>query len=120
MNRFTSERQRTGKSGEDLAAYILECIGFSILARNYSKRVGEIDIIAMKGPQLYFFEVKKSNTSNYNPFQNITRKKLRSIQKTALLYLFEKSLPLTTNYSIGAISITYRANRVYVEIIECV
>ncbi len=104
--------------GEALAAHILERLNFTIMERNYTRRVGEIDIIATKGAQIYFFEVKKSNTSAYNPLQNISYKKLRSMQKTVNCYLAENRLLVVANYSIGAISITTRNGLLFVEMFE--
>ena len=42
-------RKEVGRVGEDIAAQFLERKGFKILARNYRKPWGEIDIIAEKG-----------------------------------------------------------------------
>lgn len=49
---------QTGALGEQLAAQFLMERGFSILAQNYLKPWGEIDIIAEKSQLIHFIEVK--------------------------------------------------------------
>ncbi len=44
--------------GEDIAVKFLMKHGFSVIDRNYTKKWGEIDIIAEKEDKLYFIEVK--------------------------------------------------------------
>ena len=58
MKNFTSNSQKIGQLGEDIACKFLMKHGFSILERNYTKKWGEIDVIAEKGKKLYFVEVK--------------------------------------------------------------
>ena len=47
-----------GKLGENLAAAYFQALGWTILARNYHTRWGEVDIIAQEGNALVFIEVK--------------------------------------------------------------
>lgn len=58
MKKFTSTTQKTGLLGEDIACRYLEKHGFGVLERNYTRKWGEIDIIAVKNSVLYFIEVK--------------------------------------------------------------
>lgn len=51
-------RAGTGQAGEEAAAASLEADGYSILARNFRWRGGEVDIVAEKGELLVFAEVK--------------------------------------------------------------
>jgi len=55
---FTSKTQKIGEIGENIAIKFLVKHGFSIKERNYTKKWGEIDIIAEKQGKLYFIEVK--------------------------------------------------------------
>ncbi len=55
---FTSETQKIGEIGENIAVKFIVKHSFSILDRNYTKKWGEIDIIAEKDNKLYFIEVK--------------------------------------------------------------
>lgn len=63
MKIFTSKAQKVGKKGEDVAKKFLMKHGFSILDTNYTKKWGELDIIAQKEEKLYFIEVKSASVS---------------------------------------------------------
>src|SRR5271168_3336401 len=51
-------RRALGRYGEKLALDHLGARGFTVLARNYRRRRGEIDLIAFDGRTLIFVEVK--------------------------------------------------------------
>jgi putative endonuclease len=51
-------RRALGRYGEKLALEHLRARGFSLLARNYRTRRGEIDLIAFNGCTLIFIQVK--------------------------------------------------------------
>jgi len=53
-----NRRIETGRSGEEQVARELRGLGWSILARNWRTRRGEIDIIAVDGDTVVFIEVK--------------------------------------------------------------
>ncbi|MDO8658693.1 MAG: YraN family protein [Candidatus Levybacteria bacterium] len=88
-----------GKLGEDLASKFLEKKGYKIIDRNFKKRYGEIDIIAIdsseKTPVLVFIEVKTRTSSEYgSPLEAITYWKLKSLIKAAQYYkLTHRNLP---------------------------
>lgn len=58
MKKFTSNSQKIGELGENIACIFLEKHGFEILERNYTRKWGEIDIVARRAYRLYFIEVK--------------------------------------------------------------
>ena len=87
---FTSETQKTGEIGENIAVKFLVKQGFLIKERNYTKKWGEIDIIA-KAPDktLIFVEVKTMAGDGGNglqPEDQLTKAKLKKLQRTASLY----------------------------------
>ena len=47
-----------GNIGENVACRFLIGNGFSVIARNYMKSWGELDIVAIKDKGIHFFEVK--------------------------------------------------------------
>ena len=49
---------RTGVSAESRAAAYLVGRGYAIAARRFKSQVGEVDIVARRGPELLFVEVK--------------------------------------------------------------
>ena len=81
-----------GKKSEDRAVEFLQAKGFAIVDRNfYASKLGEIDIIALKGDVLHFIEVKSTQKS-FEPIYNITPTKLNRVVKSAQFYLKQKKL----------------------------
>lgn len=81
-------RQETGKLGEDVATRELARQGYSILARRYRTRFGEIDIVAQDGPTLVFVEVKaRRSDACGSAAESVTTWKQRRIAAMALDYL---------------------------------
>lgn len=91
-----SARKEVGRIGEDIARQFLERKGFKIIARNYRKPWGEIDIIAEKAGTVRFVEVKAvsreslpdiSREMDYRPEEMVDSRKLRKLARTAALYM---------------------------------
>lgn len=107
MKNFTSDSQIIGKLGEDIACKFLVKHGYSILERNYTKKWGEIDIIAQKNNHLYFVEVKSKSVSNIDqitetdfqnsrPEDNMHPWKLKRLSRTIQTYLIHKRIGNTS------------------------
>lgn len=64
-------RARTGREGEDFAARALQAKGWTICARNWRKREGEIDIIALDGETLVFVEVKNWPGGQFDDLERV-------------------------------------------------
>ncbi|MCS6922972.1 MAG: YraN family protein [Fimbriimonadales bacterium] len=75
-------RTRLGQRGEEQAAQYLQAQGYRLLARNWRKREGELDIVAMDGDTLAFVEVKTRRTVRYGVAEESvdTRKQARLAQ----------------------------------------
>lgn len=83
-----------GARGEGFAITFLKKNGYQILEKNYTNRLGEIDIIA-KDPSgvVTFIEVKTRQTLDFgHPQYSVTGFKRRQISKVALSYLKRLSL----------------------------
>lgn len=82
-------RNRTfGDFGERVAASHLESHGFQILERNWSSRQGEIDLIASRGEDLVFVEVRSRKGRDFGaPEETITGRKREHILATISQYL---------------------------------
>ena len=94
-----------GNQSEELAVEFLQNNGFKIMDRNfYAKKMGEIDIIAIKDKTIHFIEVKSSFTNSFEPIYNITPRKLQKIIKSSQYYLKQKKL-LNLNFCIDALII---------------
>ncbi len=81
-------RKKTGDYGEDLAAHFLQKKGYTILARNYRKKFGEIDIIAKHEESLVFIEVKTRKSQRFGTgFEAVDYKKQLQLSRIAQDYI---------------------------------
>lgn len=82
------DRAELGALGERLAAKYLEKKGYRILERNFRCRMGEIDLIALRGNDLVFTEVKlRKDASHCEAREFVTASKQRKLLMTAEYYL---------------------------------
>lgn len=82
-----SQAKRSGNDGEQLACRFLEEHGYRILARNFSCRVGELDIVAQQDETTVFVEVKqRGDESHGGGFEAVTPAKRRRIVRAAELF----------------------------------
>jgi putative endonuclease len=90
---MTIQRQALGKTGEDLAVAELERLGYSILARRYRTRRGEIDIVARDGQTTVFVEVKARVRAEFGTAaEAVTPIKQSRLASIALEYLSRNRL----------------------------
>ena len=83
-----STSREIGRWGEDYVARVLERRGYTITARNWSCRFGEIDIIAENNDSLAFVEVKLRKNDRYGaPREYVTWSKQRKLILAAELWL---------------------------------
>ncbi|MCX6754596.1 MAG: YraN family protein [Candidatus Nomurabacteria bacterium] len=99
MKNFTSNTQKIGELGEGVACNYLIKHSFLILERNYTKKWGEIDIIAQKGDKRYFIEVKSKNVSKLDvshvtsrPEEGMHPWKMKRLRRVVETYLISKRL----------------------------
>lgn len=79
-----------GNKGEEYTAKYLKRHGYEILKRNYLIKGSEIDIIAKKGEEIHFVEVKTRTQDFYGtPAEAVGYKKRKSIIHGAKYYLME-------------------------------
>lgn len=83
----------TGRMGEDAVCYYLEALGYTIRTRNFRIRGGEIDIIAERGQELCFVEVKtRKLDSMVSGMEAVDRRKQRLLIRTAYAYCDARDL----------------------------
>ena len=96
MKNFVSGSQKIGELGESIACKYLNKHGYSVLERNYTRKWGEIDIIAEKKKTKYFIEVKSKSVSDINlafesetnrPEENMHIWKMKRLRKVVETYL---------------------------------
>lgn len=95
-----AKHNEIGKLGEDIACDFLIDKGFTIIARNYRKPYGEIDIVAREMPLISgfgeektrFVEVKSVSYETlrgggYRPEENVHREKVKRLRRVIEVYL---------------------------------
>jgi len=99
---FTSETQKIGELGENIAVRFLMKQKFIIVDRNYTKKWGELDIVAEKNNKLHFVEVKSVSrdltfvsreTNTWRAEDNMHPWKLKRMSRTIQTYLLSKRIP---------------------------
>jgi putative endonuclease len=58
-------QQQIGQRAEDIAADFLRAKGLRILERNFRRRLGELDIVALDGDVLVIVEVRSRTSNRY-------------------------------------------------------
>jgi len=85
---MTRQAMTGGKLAEALAADYLQARGLRLLERNYSCRLGEIDLILTDGPVLVFAEVRlRRNPAFGGAAASVTAAKRQRILRAARHYL---------------------------------
>jgi putative endonuclease len=85
---MTHEAKARGKLAETLAADYLQSRGLRLIERNYSCRLGEIDLILADGPATVFAEVRLRRSLAFGgAAASITAAKRQRILKAARHYL---------------------------------
>ena len=81
-------KRSVGNDGENRAALFLESRGYTIIARNWRTRSGEIDIIAEKDNILVFVEVKTLPCGNAELLAHVLdKRKQKRISETAKCFI---------------------------------
>ena len=85
---MSSDAALLGRWGEKQAAGYLHQKGYRLRAAGYRCRMGEIDLIAQKGRELAFVEVKLRRNANFaEPREQVTAAKQRRILLAARHFL---------------------------------
>ncbi|SFJ80387.1 YraN family protein [Thermoflavimicrobium dichotomicum] len=86
-------RQQVGRTGEQAAADFLVGLGWRILSRNWSTRLGELDIVALDGQELVFVEVRTTCGQRFGyGFQSVDGRKQQKVRRLALQYIQQRHL----------------------------
>ena len=86
---------RAGLEAEDLAAVYLQRRGLKLKARNYSCRLGEIDLVLLDGATVVFVEVRQRASRAFGgAAESITARKRKKLIAAARHFLaHEQRLP---------------------------
>jgi len=102
VKQFTSHSQKIGQIGEDITCRFLMKRGFVIKERNFTRKYGEIDVIAENQAILHFIEVKTvtrdlsvshEKSDSYRPEDNLHPWKLKRLSRVIQVYLLKPNIP---------------------------
>lgn len=99
-----ADRRSIGNEAEDLAAKYLRDQGYVIITRGFTRKGGEIDLVAVDGNELVFIEVKFRSQNDSPPEEAMGSQKLASLRKVIAIYLAEAGEP-ERSYRIDLIAI---------------
>ena len=88
------QRRKVGELGEGIVAGYLRRRGHVILARNYRKPWGELDVVSRKNGKIYVSEVKTVTRKplRYRPEELIHVHKQRRIFRTVMSLFMERGI----------------------------
>lgn len=83
------QRMFLGRSGELAASHLLLSKGYRIVDRNWSTRLGELDIVCRYKNQLVFVEVRSKRKGSMfgTAVSSVDIKKQRKVRKVAQTYI---------------------------------
>lgn len=129
MSKLNSTKQ-IGNLGETIAARYLASLGFTVLSRNYRKKFGELDIIALKDKIVHFVEVKSVSYEtrqqlehaleyqSWRPEEKVHRFKMGQISRTLESWIAEKGYEGEWSIDVIAVRIVPRETYATVNFIE--
>jgi putative endonuclease len=104
--RFAS-RPGSGRRAEELAAERLARAGLRIVARNWRRPEGELDIVADDRGTCVFVEVRsRTGEQQGHPLESITPHKQARVIRAARLYL-EAEAPAASGFRFDVVAVTF-------------
>jgi putative endonuclease len=102
----TQARRTVGRVAEDATARWYEAEGYTVLARNWRVREGEIDLVLRRGRTVVFCEVKARGSDRFGtPFDAVTRTKQQRLRGLAAAYLRAEPQPgCTLRFDVAAVA----------------
>ena len=108
-----TDKQNTGKAGENAAEVFLKKHFYTVIERNYWKKWGEIDIVADKNDILHFIEVKTVSRETvpeeegdaYSPEDNIHPWKRQRLARTIETYLLERRIGEDRDWQVDSLAV---------------
>lgn len=109
--RSENVRSALGRSGEDLAVAMYLRAGYRVLDRNYRVPEGEIDVIARRGANVVFCEVKTRRTDHWGaPVEAVAWKKQARLRRLAACWLQDRR-PGAVEIRFDVVSVVLRDGR---------
>jgi putative endonuclease len=102
-----SQRQALGQRAEKLAADYLEQRGYEIIARNWRRPEGELDLVVSTEGLCIFVEVRsRTGTERGHPLETVDARKRARVLRAARMYIDEEQ-PKATDFRFDVIGVTF-------------
>lgn len=98
-----AEHNDLGKWGEKIVVERLLLDGYTIAERNWRMNHLEIDIIATRGEDIAFVEVKTRRQGGMNPLDAMTPKKIGLLCRAAETYLRLNRITLNPRFDVASV-----------------
>ena len=96
--------RKLGADAEQRAADFLAGLGYTILERNFTCKMGELDIIAQDADTVVFVEVRSRSSLSYGLAQEtVVAAKRRKLVRTAQLYIQRHDLDCPMRFDVVAL-----------------
>lgn len=99
-----AEHNELGKWGEEQVVEKLMLEGYTVVERNWRLNHLEVDIIATRGDNLVFVEVKTRRDSGQNPLEAITPRKIALLCRAAERYIAITGSRLTPRFDVASVT----------------
>lgn len=105
------DTQTLGRLGEDAALQTYRQLGYSLIARNWRCRAGEIDLVVQREGLLVFCEVKtRSGSALGGGYEAVTPAKQRKLRQLAVQFLaWTRSAPRGSRFDVASVARVGRA-----------
>jgi putative endonuclease len=105
--RVLTKKLALGQRAERLAADYLEQRGYSILARNWRRPEGELDLVIAANGLCVFVEVRsRTGVERGHPLETVDARKRSRVIRAARLYLNEES-PAAPVFRFDVVAVTF-------------
>ena len=99
-----------GPAGEDAALAAYRRAGYRLIARNWSCRVGELDLVMARGETLVFCEVKARRGVRFGAgYESVTARKRAKVRSVAEAFLLSSRLePGAVRFDVASVLVRER------------
>ena len=100
-------RTATGMHGQDAAEARYVAFGYRVLARNWRCRIGELDLVLVRGSTLVLCEVKTRRGARFGVgFEAVDARKQAKIRAVAEAYLLVSGLqPRSIRFDVASVAL---------------
>lgn len=99
-----------GLRAESMAAEYLQKLGYTILARNWRRPEGELDLVAGRDGLCVFVEVRsRTGDERGHPLETIDARKRGRVRRAAAMYI-DAERPSATVFRFDAIGVTFASD----------